>query len=248
MDIRENFHDEPEEPLRAAFDGFKKDIWTALPVIVNKKSDGHTVSLKVAIKGQIKTEKGETKSVNYPLLEDVPVQFPGGGGKDENSTIFTHPVEEGDEGIVIFSSRPLDSWFESGGQQDAVDLRTHSLSDGMFIPGIRSKPRKIKNISTTTAQMRSVDGKHVVDLDPKKGTISASVDGGKHKFSLDKSKGASLESSIAVDLKAPKLNSDGNWNHKGGLRATGTIQSDQGLQGPILAGLPGDPPDVPENV
>jgi len=244
-DVRESVVDDPEEPLRAAFDGLKSSIWTAMPAIVTKDSDGKVASVKMVMKGQNKNEKGEAKSVDYPMLADLPVHFVGGGGKDEDSVVFTHPIKEKDEGLVIFMSRPMDNWFEKGGVQKGTDLRTHSLSDAMFIPGFRSKPRELKNISTKTAQMRSVDGKaFVVDYDSK-GKITTSVDEGKHTVTIDKEAGITHKSTVKIHVEAPQMTSKGTWKHDGGLRTTGTLQSDHGLKAPLIApAAPGDPGDV----
>jgi len=244
-DVRESIVDDPEEPLRAAFDGLKNGIWTAMPAIVSKDSDGKVVSVKMVIKGQTSDEKGEKKTVDYPVLADVPVHFVGGGGEDKDSVVFTHPIKEKDEGVVIFMSRPMDNWFEKGGVQKGSDLRTHSLSDAMYIPGFRSKPRELKNVSTKTAQMRSVDGKaFVVDYDSK-GKITTSVDEGKHTVTIDKEAGITHKSTMKVHIEAPKMTSKGTWNHDGGMRTTGVLQSDVGLKSPVIASAPGDVTDVP---
>lgn len=178
-DVREGWHWDNEEALRAALDGFKASIWTALPVRVVEDSDGKTVKLQVTIKGQKKSEKGKLEHVEYPQLEDVPIHFAGGGGdegKGSKATVSTHPIKKDDEGLVVFMSRPLDTWFEQGGTQNAQDLRAHSLSDGIYIPGIRSKPRELKNISTDAHQIRSVDGKNTLQQHPEQGTKSKAVD------------------------------------------------------------------------
>ena len=244
-DVRESIVDDPEEPLRAAFDGLKSNMWTAMMAIVTKDSDGKTASVKMVMKGQNKNEKGEMKYVDYPVLADLPVRFMGGGGDDSSSVVFTHPIKEKDEGLVVFMSRPMDNWFEKGGVQQGTDLRTHSLSDAVFIPGFRSKPREIKNISTKSAQMRSVDGKaFVADYDPS-GKVTTSVDDGKHVITIDKSAGISHKSSMKVHIEAPHMTSKGQWNHDGGMRTTGVLQSDVGLKSPVISSAPGDVTDVP---
>lgn len=169
-----------EETLRALTDGIKKHLWTAMPVIVEKDSDGHKATLKVAIKARQIDQYGKLKHVDFPLLDDVPIHFPQGGG-----VVHTFPIKKGDEGIVVFASRALDAWRQSGGVQQAIDTRMHALSDAMFIPGHRSDPRKIRNNSTESAQVRSDDGKHTIDHHPDNGTTIKSVDksdGAKNPF------------------------------------------------------------------
>ncbi len=72
-----------------------------------------------------------------------------------------------------------------------MDARRHSLSDAIYLPGVRNTPRKLKDVSTTAAQIRSDDGKHYSELDPKKG-ITHSVDGGKHVVSMSPEDGIKL--------------------------------------------------------
>ena len=57
--------------------------------------------------------------------------------------------------------------------QHQAELRMHDLSDGMFIPGIYSKPRIPGGISGNSAQLRTVDGQTLIDLAPGKITLTA---------------------------------------------------------------------------
>lgn len=172
MDLRENF-DVPEENMRSLWAGIQKHLFTALPVIVSEDSDGKTASLQIAIKRTIEDKTYNTTTYqDFPLLVDVPIHFHGGGGL----TAATHPVKQGDEGMAIFSSRALDFWFQSGGTQQQVFNRMHSLADAMYVPGLRSMPRELKQISTTSAQIRTDDKRAVIDHDPVAGTHIKNVD------------------------------------------------------------------------
>ncbi len=68
----------------------------------------------------------------------------------------------------------------AGGEQPQIDARMLSHSDGFYLPNVRSTPRKLQNVSTTSTQVRSDDGKHYSDWNPTTGTITHSVEGGKH--------------------------------------------------------------------
>ena len=159
FDQRE-LHDDPEETVRAGLAGFQRGVWTSLPVIVVEDSqDGHTVKIKSAVKVPRQKEDGAVEFVELPQFHDVPIHFQGAGG-----ITATHAIKEGDEGIVHFSSRALDTWHEQGGVQQSIDVRMHSLSDGMFVPGIRSKPRKLKGVSKSSSQVRSDDKRSIADV------------------------------------------------------------------------------------
>ncbi|MDR8345712.1 hypothetical protein FPK41_22485, partial [Acinetobacter baumannii] len=87
-----------------------------------------TAVVQPAIKGAEKDESGAEVSVNLPLLVDVPVVFPRGGG-----CTLTFPVKPGDECLVIFADRCIDFWWQSGGIQEPVDERMHDFSDAFCI-------------------------------------------------------------------------------------------------------------------
>ncbi|MEE6802350.1 Gp138 family membrane-puncturing spike protein, partial [Escherichia coli O8:H10] len=96
---------------------------------------------------------------NYPLLVDVPVAFPRGGG-----CTLTFPVRPGDECELIFNDRCIDFWWQSGGVQEPVDDRMHDLSEALRFVGPMSQAQKIGNISTRAAQLRTDDGAAFVEV------------------------------------------------------------------------------------
>jgi hypothetical protein len=181
-DPRERW-DDMTDIINTGAERAQSKIWTALPVKVVEDSDGFTVKLQPLIKGKQTNPKGEQKDVEMPHLLDVPVQYSAGGG-----FTITHPIKKDDEGIAIFSSRCIDNWWDKGGVQDQARQRWHSLSDAMYVPGVRSKPRKLGGpdenheqdyrargvamapkgnpASTNSVQIRSDDGKYYVELGP----------------------------------------------------------------------------------
>jgi hypothetical protein len=67
-----------------------------------------------------------------PILENVPVMFPGGG-----SFNITFPINEGDYVLLIFIERSIDLWKSVGGQVTPNDPRKFNLSDAIAIPGLQ---------------------------------------------------------------------------------------------------------------
>ena len=130
-------------------------------IIQSFDPDAVTAVVQPAIKGAEQDESGAEVSVNLPLLVDVPVVFPRGGG-----CTLTFPVREGDECLVIFADRCIDFWWQSGGIQEPVDRRMHDLSDAFCIVGPQSQAKKISGISTSAAQFRSDDGSTYLEIDP----------------------------------------------------------------------------------
>ncbi|HEE0524241.1 TPA: phage baseplate protein [Klebsiella pneumoniae] len=128
-------------------------------IIQSFDPDAVTAVVQPAIKGLEQEESGAEVSVNLPLLVDVPVIFPRGGG-----CTLTFPVKEGDECLVIFADRCIDFWWQSGGIQEPVDERMHDLSDAFCIVGPQSQAKKIGGISTTGAQLRTDDGSAFIEV------------------------------------------------------------------------------------
>ncbi|WP_171877696.1 Gp138 family membrane-puncturing spike protein [Klebsiella pneumoniae] len=149
-------------------------------IIQSFDPDAVTAVVQPAIKGAEQDESGSEVSVNLPLLVDVPVVFPRGGG-----CTLTFPVKAGDECLVIFADRCIDFWWQSGGIQEPVDERMHDLSDAFCIVGPQSQAKKIGGISTTAAQLRTDDGSAFIEVAAghdvtvkTSGKLTASADGG----------------------------------------------------------------------
>lgn len=185
------------EALQRAMEGKQTEIWTALPAQVESfDASKRTIVAQPTIQLQVEDQYGNTQWRSMPLFHDVVVQFPGGGG-----FVLTFPLQQGDEGILVFSSRCIDAWWERGGIQVQSELRMHDLSDGFFIPTVRSMPNVESDISTTEAQWRSVDpGGPRIALKPD-GSVSVSSP-------LSAALGApaiSLAGADSVDVAAPAV-------------------------------------------
>ena len=149
-----------EETVRAVVEGMRADTWTSLPVIVSKASeDGHTISVRAAVKIPQRQDDGSITYVELPEFTDIPINWSGSGG-----ITHTFPTKEGDEGWIDFSARGHGFWRQQGGVQQPQDTRTHALSNGRFRPGARSDPRKLQGVSNTSAQTRTDDKRSLHDL------------------------------------------------------------------------------------
>lgn len=161
MDQRERAGD-ALEAVRAALDGRQASMWTALVGIIQSfDAVAQTCVVQPAIQGRVTAKDGSAKLVDMPLLLDCPVFFPSGGG-----VTLTFPIKKDDECLVVLANRCIDAWWQQGGIQPPMEARMHDLSDGFAFVGFRSQPRKLENVSTTTAQLRTDDGEAYVELDP----------------------------------------------------------------------------------
>lgn len=160
-DPKERWND-IEEAKRSTDEASQSDMWTAVPVIFKKHdTDTNTVHAQPTIKLKHVKADGSAEWVQFPELHDVPLHYPGGGG-----ATWTFPIKDGDEGLLVVSSRSIDKWWNEGGVQQQDTFRMHHISDGMAIPGFRSQPRKLKNVHATNAQLRSEDGEVYFEFDP----------------------------------------------------------------------------------
>lgn len=161
MDPRERIN-EAEEATRAALDGRQARIRTAMPGIVTAVDlTRQTVSVQGAIQGQQESPDGSTAAVNLPMFVDVPIVWPRAGGY-----AMTFPVKVGDEVLVVFGDRCIDSWWQSGGIGAPLEPRMHDLSDAFAIlaPASQPKAQALPNVSSTSVQMRNESGTAYLEI------------------------------------------------------------------------------------
>lgn len=203
---REERLDDPEEGIRLALESAQAQIWTALPGIISGVDLAkQTVSVQPSVQGTTTNPDGSSNNVNMPVLVDVPIVWPKAGG-----FALTFPVVAGDEVLVVFSSRCIDSWWQSGGVGAPAEARMHDLSDGFAILAPSSQSKKYNNVSSANVQLRDEAGTTYVELAP----------GGKVKVlaasQLD------LEAPT-INMKATQINLSGNISYAGN-GGTGTFQ------------------------
>jgi hypothetical protein len=174
----------------------QSEIYTSLPCLIQSFNPAkRTVTAQPTIKAQAQNPDGSFQWIALPILPDVPVYFPEGGG-----VTLTFPIQSGDEALVVIANRCIDAWWQSGGIQVQADIRMHSLSDGFAFVGISSVPRVISNISTSRAQLRSNDGQAFVELDPTSHFIRVRTTG---KFEANADSDILIKSGTRIDLQAP---------------------------------------------
>ncbi len=204
-DRRELIPDDMGMLLRVAMKGWQTGIWTALPgVIVEFDAAKQTCSVQPTIQGQFENPDGSMYWLTMPLLTDCPLVFPNAGG-----FALTFPVVSGDEVLVVFASRCIDSWWQSGGVQIQAELRMHDLSDGFVIPGPRSQTRTLPGYATDKVQLRNEVGTSSVSI-LANGDVAV-VSPGKVTVTAQE-----------ADVTAPVIKLTGNVEIIGNLSITGT--------------------------
>lgn len=196
MDRREKYVD-PEENLRIALDGHQARVWTAIPGIIESfNASALTCSVQPSVSGEVRGKDGSVSAINMPLLLDCPVVFPGGGG-----CTLTFPLSPGDECLVVFSSRCIDSWWQLGGVRGQARKRMHDLSDGFVLPGCRSQPRKFTASGKT--QLRTDDGLTLIEIESGAVRIKATtvtIDGNLNVTGTTIGNGVNLNTHRHIDV------------------------------------------------
>lgn len=80
---------------------------------------------------------------DYPILVDCPVFVLTGG-----IGTITMPIAKGDTCVVLFNDRDIDLWYGTGQVLPPNSTRSHSLSDGIALVGIRSALNPIEAYNT----------------------------------------------------------------------------------------------------
>lgn len=165
--ITERLHSEEEQQRAAAFNN-SAQLRVAIPAIIESFDAGkQTVSVQPAITENIQVGEETTKAMKLPILTDIPICFPRAGGYS-----ITLPIKKGDECLLVFADMCIDGWWQSGGVQDQMETRRHDLSDAFAIIGTTSQPRKVSSYSTENMQIRTDDGKIVIELEKSSGNVN----------------------------------------------------------------------------
>lgn len=197
--------------IETAAEANQAGINTAMPgIIVDFDATKQTATIQPAIQYKLINKDGIFSWVDLPNLLDCPVFFPSGGG-----FTLTFPVAQGDECLIIFSQRCIDAWYSSGGNKNIQsDIRMHDLSDGFAFVGIRSIPRFLSNVSTSSTQLRSDDGSTLVDVASGVVTLTA----------------------MTVNINASTTNVSGELNVNGLLTYNNGLAGNPGSNQSIITG------------
>jgi hypothetical protein len=115
--------------LKEQMDYFFSQVHTTFPGVVTEYD---AATRRATVQPSLKRHTGKKEFVEYPLLIDVPVQYPG----TKKFTIH-FPLEKGDEVAVFFSERAIGLWKQTG--MDGIEdpkPRRFSLPDAYCTPGL----------------------------------------------------------------------------------------------------------------
>lgn len=201
--------------LLEVLQGAQAMMWTALPcIVVSFNAAVMTCVLRPAIKIKRTDQKGVDTWLEIPVLVDVPVVFPSAGGYS-----LTFPVKAGDEALAVFSSRCIDTWWDTSAVSVQADLRMHDLSDAFAIIGPRSRPRALSPaVVTSGVELRKDDGTAYVRISDN-GDVAVVTPADVVVTASD----ATVTASGQINLTAPLVQINGNLQVSGSVVATGNV-------------------------
>lgn len=193
-----------------------KDLHTSMPGIVQSYDNAKQLAtVQPAIKRVLITQDDDGKEflqpTDLPILINVPVIFPRGGGFS-----LSFPVKKGDECLLIFNERAIDNWHKFGGVKEPNARRFHSISDAVCYVGLSSEPNKIPSASSTDAVLQKEDGSVKIVL---KDSGDLEIEGGN----------VDLTATTKVTVTAPQAEVIGATTVTGTLQVTGAITASGGL-------------------
>lgn len=120
------------EVVRAAIDSRLRETHVALPGRVEKYDAAEQkADIKPMVQDLVPTREGTELVESLPVIPNVPVAFPRGGGY-----FMTFPLQQGDFVLLVFNERSIDTWASGdGAEKNPDDFRTHNLTDAVAIPG-----------------------------------------------------------------------------------------------------------------
>lgn len=211
--------------LMEAMQGHQAGMWTALPcIVVDFDAAKMTCSLRPAIKAKRTDEVGVETWIEIPVLVDVPVVFQSAGGYS-----LTFPVKPGDEALAVFSSRCIDTWWDTSAVSVQADMRMHDLSDAFALIGPRSRPRALSpTVLTTGVELRNDAGTvHIRLNDNTNVTVVTPGDVVVTADDVDVTcDTATITASGQINLTAPLVQINGNLQVSGTIVATGNVTGD----------------------
>lgn len=122
----------------------KTDIFNTLNcvnigIIEGFDTSNQTANVRLALKRvqEIKAD-GTRVFQERPVLLQLPVVIMFGA-----ASYITFPIAAGDECLVLFNDRQIDSWFTNGGVSTPDIARAHDVSDGFALVGVKSLQNSI---------------------------------------------------------------------------------------------------------
>ena len=215
------------ETLEAAVDEAVGEIYSMLPGKIEVYNPVlQSASVKPLIKRRFVGDDGKEDKDVLPVIMDVPILFPRGGGY-----FLTFPLAPGDNVTLLFADRSIDDYLYGDGaiDTDPKDLRRYDITDAVAIPSFYPFVKGIKDVVASGAVLGKEGGYQV-----RVGEGSVDVVTGGAPSSL----GGFVALALKVDAELTKIKTALNTHvHTGtqpGTGSSGTSISGY-VQGPVAS-------------
>lgn len=129
------------EVITDAIESALIDVHTSLPGKVQAyDATTQTADIELQVKRALPKDDGTYATEDLPVLVNVPVAFMRAGGH-----MLTMPIAAGDFGQVIFSEMSIDQWRSKGANTSPGDIGRHTLTGGVFYPGLSPVTQPIQD-------------------------------------------------------------------------------------------------------
>ena len=128
-----------------------KNIHVSIPAIITDIDyEKQTCKAQAVIREYVGNEDVDNPEyVDMPEFMDIPFFILSGG-----DYAVTMPIKKDDECLIVFADSCIDSWWQSGGIQNPIEIRNHDLSDCFALVGFRSQDKKLKDFDDEAFQIR----------------------------------------------------------------------------------------------
>lgn len=179
-----------EELLNVAAQYHISDVWTSLPGSIESYDNlEQKADIKPLITRLTDTQDGEEIEEEIPVLPNVPVIFPRGGGY-----FLTFPLAVGDHVLLIFNARSIDKFVTGDGEVTGPDdYLQHDLSSAVAYAGFYPFQKSLTPVDA--------DGEDMVM--GKEGGPTVHISGQKIELGeKDSTERASIDSKVQTEIKA----------------------------------------------
>jgi len=116
----------------------RDNIKGAMPAFVESyDKDAKTISATIPISDYFETDQDEPQELEWPVIEDIPIMYPGGG-----PITITWPLKQGDPVLLIPCGRDISEWFVSDGKEPTSPDMFNIFPDGAWFALPRIYPEK----------------------------------------------------------------------------------------------------------
>lgn len=137
------------EAIRAALESSALEFHVAMPGRVEKyDASKQRADIKIELHAYARDGEGGYVAEDFPVLPNVPVAFPQGGG-----FFCAFPLQKGDPVLVVFCDLPIGAWLQKGDKAEAGLCDPHGLGGAVCYPGLKPTGDPLSSASGSTMKL-----------------------------------------------------------------------------------------------